>query len=76
MTAPNAKEATDPVRLMLAYLCIAVDKEASLESKVAILIRFDLSNDEIAKVCGSKAQSVRNARTTLNKHRTPKKSNK
>ena len=44
----------DSVRLMLAYLCI--EKEVRLETKVGILARFDLSNIEIASVCGSKVQ--------------------
>ena len=63
----QAKGSPDSVRLMLAYLCVATEKEASLETKVGILTRFDLSNTEIARVCGSKAQSVRNARATLKK---------
>ncbi len=50
---------------MLAYLCIATEKEASLETRVGILTRFGLSNIEIAKVCGSKVQSVKNARHSL-----------
>jgi hypothetical protein len=57
----------DPVRLMMAYLCVAAEKEASLETKVGILARFDLSNNEIATVCGSKVQSVKNARAALKK---------
>jgi len=49
-------------RLMLAYLCIANEAEASLVRKVEILDRFDLADAEIAKVCGASVQSVRNAR--------------
>lgn len=56
------------IRLMLAYLCISTEKEASLERKVEILDRFDLTDTEIAKVCKSQAQSIRNARYTLTKH--------
>jgi hypothetical protein len=52
---------------MLAYLCVATEKEASLETKVGILTRFDLSNAEIARVCGSKVQSIKNARAALKK---------
>lgn len=53
----------DPtIRLMLAYLCISSEAEASLVRKVEILDRFDLSDTEIATVCGATAQSVRNAR--------------
>jgi len=58
----------DPTRLMLAYLCIATEKEASLERKVEILDRFRLSTHEIARVCGSAVQSIRNARHYLRKH--------
>ncbi len=58
----------DATRLMLAYLCIATEKEASLERKVEILDRFRLTTAEIAKVCGSAEQSIRNARHYLRKH--------
>jgi hypothetical protein len=56
------------VGLMLAYLCISTEKEASLERKVEILDRFELSDAEIAKVCGSKVQSIRNARYSVTKY--------
>jgi len=55
-------------RLMLAYLCIATEREASLERKVEILGRFGLSTAEISRVCGSAKQSVRNARQHLKKY--------
>jgi hypothetical protein len=55
-------------RLMLAYLCIATEKEASLERKVEILDKFGLTDSEIAKVCSSAIQSIRNARHYLRKH--------
>jgi hypothetical protein len=58
----------DANRLMLAYLCVATEKEASLERKVEILDRFDLSTAEISRVCGSAEQSVLNARHYLKKH--------
>jgi len=61
---------------MLAYLCIATEKEASLETKVGILTRFELSNQEIAKICGSKIQSVKNARHALTKYGSTNKKNK
>lgn len=64
----STKESSDSTRLMLACLCIATEKEASLETKVDILARFALSNVEIATVCGSKVQSVKNARHSLKKH--------
>ena len=65
----DPKDSLDSVRLMLAYLCIASEREASLETKVGILARFDLSNIEIARVCGSKVQSVKNARHSLKERR-------
>jgi hypothetical protein len=58
----------DSIRLMLAYLCISTEKEASLERKVEILDRFNLDDADIAKVCKSKVQSIRNARYTITKH--------
>lgn len=61
-------EGADSSRLMLAYLCIATEKEASLERKVEILDRFNLSDAEISTVCGSVVQSIRNARHALTKH--------
>jgi DNA-directed RNA polymerase specialized sigma24 family protein len=67
------QETSDPIRLMLAYLCISSEKEASLETKVNILARFALTNAEIATVCGSKVQSVKNARHSLRKQGTKTK---
>ncbi len=61
---------------MLAYLCIATEKEASLETKVDILRRFELSNLEIANVCESKVQSVKNARQSLRKYGSKNKKRK
>ncbi len=58
----------DSSRLMLAYLCIATEKEASLERKVEILDRFGLTTAEISKVCGNTKQSIRNARHFLKKY--------
>jgi hypothetical protein len=66
-------DGADSSRLMLAYLCIASEKEASLERKVEILDRFDLTDAEISKVCGSEKQLVRNARHSLTKHAPKKK---
>ena len=57
------------LRLMLAYLCIAKEAEASLERKVEILDRFDLTDAQIAQVCGAALQSVRNARANVRKRR-------
>lgn len=58
----------DSTRLMLAYLCIATEKESSLERKVEILDRFDLTDSEIAKVCKSAVQSIRNARHSVSRY--------
>jgi hypothetical protein len=59
---------SEAIRLMLAYLCISTEKEASLERKVEILGKFDLTNAEMAKICGAKVQSVHNARHYLKTH--------
>ena len=61
-------EGWESLRLMLAYLCIATEREASLDRKVEILDKFDLTDKEIAKVCGGKLQSIRNARHHGRKH--------
>ena len=66
----------DPIRLMLAYLCVATEKEASLDRKVEILDRFALDDKQIATVCGSAVQSIRNARQLLKKHGSAGKKNK
>jgi hypothetical protein len=55
------------IRLMLGYLCIAKEVEASLVRKVEILDRFDLADEEIATICNCSTQSVRNARLTVKK---------
>ena len=57
------------LRLMLAYLCIAKEAEASLIRKVEILDRFKLDGAEIAIVCGCSQQTVRNARFILKRKR-------
>ena len=68
MTSKDAADDASSLRLMLAYLCISTEKEASLERKVEILDRFDLTDSEIARVCNSQVQSIRNARYSLGKH--------
>ena len=55
------------IRLMLGYLCIANEAEASLARKVEILDRFKLPDAEIATICDCSVQSVRNARQQLKK---------
>ena len=62
----DAKE-KDPTTLMLAYLCVAKEAEASIVRKVQILDRFGLTDTQIAKVCGAAVQSVRNARFAVRK---------
>jgi hypothetical protein len=63
------------IRLMLAYLCISKEAEASLVRKVQILDRFGLTDSEIASVCMNSIQSIRNARQILKKkpHASKKK---
>jgi hypothetical protein len=61
---------------MLAYLCIATEREASIERKVEILDRFGLTDGEIATVCKSAVQSIRNARHSLAKHGAKSKKTK
>jgi hypothetical protein len=68
MNSNRSSADSDSIRLMLAYLCVATEKEASLERKVEILDRFALADTEIATVCGSKVQSIRNARHHVRKH--------
>jgi hypothetical protein len=53
---------------LLVFLCVASEKEASLERKVEILDKFSLSDSEIATICGSAKQSIRNARHNVGKH--------
>ena len=59
----------DSTTLMLAYLCVAKESEASIVRKVEILDRFGLTDGQIAKVCGAAIQSVRNARQAVRKTR-------
>jgi len=61
------------IRLMLAYLCVAKEAEASIVRKVEILDRFDLSDSEIAKVCKTNTQVVQNSRQALKKKPHAKK---
>ncbi len=61
------------VRLMLGYLCIANEAEASLVRKVQILDRFELPDVEIAQICNCSTQSVTNARSLGKKKPNAKK---
>lgn len=58
-TKPKLLETT-PEILMLGYLC--VKGLENLADKVNILDRFGLADEDIAIICGSAVQSVRNAR--------------
>jgi len=60
-TGENKEELRQAI-LMLGYLCIASESEASLARKVQILDRFNLKAPDIAKICGHSVQSVFNAR--------------
>lgn len=63
----------DPkIRLMLGYLCIANEAEASLVRKVEILDRFTLTDSEIATICNCALQSVRDACQRIKKHKNGK----
>ena len=64
------------IRLMLAYLCVSKESEASFVRKVQILDRFTLNDSEIAKVCNNSVQSVRNARQILKKSHNAQKNKK
>ena len=74
MNSDQSSSDSNSIRLMLAYLCIATEKDANLERKVAILDRFKLTDGEIAIVCQSAAQSIRNARQSLKKRGAKKNS--
>lgn len=69
MSDDNDKNAKESTTLMLAYLCVANEAEASIVRKVQILDRFGLTNTQIAKVCGAAVQSVHNARQAIRKKR-------
>jgi hypothetical protein len=58
---------TSPELLMLGYLC--VKGSDSLNEKVSILDRFGLVDSDIATICGSAIQSVRNARQQSTKQK-------
>ena len=61
------------IRLMLGYLCVSNEAEASLVRKVQILDRFDLVDAEIARICACSTQSVRDARLKGKKSNAKKK---
>jgi coenzyme F420-reducing hydrogenase beta subunit len=69
----SEKEKEKAIRLMLGYLCIANEAEASLVRKVQILDRFDLPDVEIAKICGVSSQPIRDARLRGKKKSNAKK---
>jgi hypothetical protein len=65
----SADKENESVILMLAYLCVAKEAEASIVRKVQILDRFGITDGQIARVCGAAVQSVRNARQASRKKR-------
>ena len=69
----ESMNADKSIRLMLGYLCIANEAEASLIRKVQILDRFELPDVEIAQICGCSPQSVTNARSLGKKNSNVKK---
>jgi len=56
------KDDTEILQLMLGYLCVTKEAEASLVRKVQILDRFNLGDSQIAQICACTVQAVRNAR--------------
>lgn len=60
-------------QLMLGYLCIVNEAEASLVRKVEILDRFKFKAEEIAQICNCTTQSVMNARSKGHKRTNVKK---
>lgn len=73
MKGTNVNESSSVLRLMLGYLCIASEREASLVAKVQILDRFDLPDAEIAQICAISSQAVRDARLRSKKASKRKK---
>ena len=47
---------------MLAYLCVLNQITASLQVQVEILDRFELTDDEIAKVLARPVEAIKKAR--------------
>lgn len=56
-------KADSSVRLMLAYLCVLNQITASLQVQVEILDRFELTDEEIAKVLARPVEAIKKART-------------
>jgi len=69
-------QADDSIRLMLGYLCVSKEAEASVVRKIDILDRFGLSDADISKICNCSTQSVRNARQVLKKEKHGSKKKK
>ncbi len=67
------KDEENTIRLMLGYICVSKEAEASLPRKVQILDRFSLKDSEISKICACSSQSVANARQSLKKRTHAKK---
>jgi hypothetical protein len=52
----------DNIVMMLGYLCVSTEIEASIGRKVEILDRFKLEDNQKAAICGVKPQAIRDAR--------------
>lgn len=63
----NIDDPNKQMVLMLGYLCIATEIESSLIRKVKILDKFGLADSDIAQICSSSVQSIRNARQAKGK---------
>lgn len=69
----NNNKNNDSIIMMLGYLCISTEIEASLSRKVEILDRFDISDNKVAAICGCKVQAIRDARQRAKKSKSKKK---
>ena len=72
MSKNDSSKAVNPKEiLMLGYLC---SKDLpSLPAKVEVLDRFELSGEEISRICGCALQSVSDARQRLKKQKKSEK---
>lgn len=65
----KSDDQNDKIQMMLGYLCISTEIEASLVRKVEILDKFDLEDSKIAIILGCKTQAVRDARQRAKRNR-------
>jgi len=61
------------IRLMLGYLCLATEPEASLVRQVEILDRFNLTNKEISIICGCSERAVSYKKEEIKKGKSGRK---